>query len=164
MLDRERRRRGLTVVELIIVVGIIATLAVLAIPGLLSSRKNSNEASAIGTLRLLATSQTAFREADKDSDGQADYAGTLAELAQANLVDDLVGSGSKHGYVFDLGRSPTRPDTLWFALGSPAVPGSTGDRWFGVNHAGVIFYTTGPAPVFDPNTCLIPAGMLPVGQ
>lgn len=163
MAKRARRRRGFTVVEMIVVVGVIAIIAVIAIPGLLSSRKSSNEASAIATLRLIASSQTTFREADKDGDGQADY-GTLPELSQANLVDEVVGTGSKHGYVFDVGRSAARPDTLWFALASPAVPGSTGDRWFAVNHAGVIFYTGGPAPVFDTGTCLIPVGMLPVGK
>lgn len=162
MLERERRR-GLTVIELIVVLSILAAIAVLAIPGLLSSRKSSNETSAIATLRLIATSQTAFREADKEGDGESDY-GTLAELAQANLIDDAVGSGSRAGYVFDLARSATRPDTLWIVLASPVVPGSTGDKWFAVNHGGVVFYTSGPAPTYDANTCLIPAGMLPVGQ
>ncbi len=163
MLQRGRRRQGFTVLELIVVVGVIAAIAVIAVPGLMSSRKHSNETSAIATLRLVAVAQATFREADKDGDGEVNY-GTLLQLAQANLVDDGVGAGSKHGYVFEVGPSGAQPGIRWFGLGSPVVPGETGDRWFAVNHAGVVFFTTGPAPVFDTGTCLIPAGMQPVGR
>lgn len=149
---------------MIVVVAVIALIAVIAIPGLLSSRKTSNETSAAATLRLIATSQVTFRDADKDNDGQADY-GTLVELAQADLIDDLVGSGSKSGYVFDLAISPTQPGAMWVALASPAARGATGDRFLAINHGGVIFYTaSGAAPVLDPATCLIPAGMVPLGN
>jgi prepilin-type N-terminal cleavage/methylation domain-containing protein len=155
------RRRGFTVVELIAVVSIIALIAVLAIPGLLSSRRSANETSAVAALRLIATAQAAFREADKDNDAQADYA-TLPELYQVGLLDEVLGSGEKNGYRFEVAPSAGQPTVLWFAMANPIVPGSTGERAFVVNHAGVVFYTGG-AVTLNTTDCLIPTGCQPVG-
>lgn len=153
-------RSGMTVVEMIIVVSVIALIALISIPGLLSSRKHSNETSAIATLRMIATSQSVFREGDKDGDGRANYA-TLAELSQAGLVDEVVSAGTKHGYVIEVGVSSTAPETLWFAVANPVVPGSTGDRYFAMNHAGVVFYTDRARVLLNTGDCLI-NGMFPV--
>lgn len=149
-------------IELIAVVSIIAIIAVLSIPGVLSSRRSANETSAVAALRLIATSQTAFREADKDNDGQADY-GTLAELSSVGLLDEVLGAGTKSGYRFDVAPSTTTPTALWFAVANPIVPGSTGERAFVVNHAGVVFYTGRGTLALNTTDCLIPTGCLPVG-
>jgi type II secretory pathway pseudopilin PulG len=156
------RRSGLTIVEMIIVVSVIALIAIISIPGLLSSRKYSNETSAIASLRLIATSQTLFREGDKDGNGQANY-GTLAALSNVGLIDGVVGSGRKHGYLIQAGPSTTAPETLWFAVANPISPGGSGDRYFAVNHAGVVFYTDRAAVALNTTDCVI-TGMLPVGQ
>jgi prepilin-type N-terminal cleavage/methylation domain-containing protein len=74
---------GFTLVEMMIVVAIIAIIASMAIPNLLSSRLTANETAAVATLKALvsAQSQAVSRDAvDIDGDGQGEYL-FLAELS-----------------------------------------------------------------------------------
>jgi type IV pilus assembly protein PilA len=58
--------KGFTLIELMIVIAIIAIIAAIAIPGLLSSQRASNERSASTSLKTLSTAEADFRANDRD--------------------------------------------------------------------------------------------------
>jgi len=160
-----QRKKGFTLIELMIVIAIIAIIAAIAIPNLLAARKNGNEAAAIGALKTLNSAQTLYREGDKDSNTTLDY-GNIQQLSNTTMIDGVLGGGTKQGYVFDCRPSSTTGQFLWFANANPAAPTTTGDRYFCTNHAGVIYYTAGQGASIVINTadCSIPTTLLPVGK
>lgn len=159
-------KKGFTLIELMIVIAIIAIIAAIAIPNLIEARKHGNEAAAIGALKTINTSQTLFREGDKDGNSRLDY-GSLLQLSDTTLIDGVLGSTLKQGYVFACQPASTTPEFLWFATANPASPTTTGDRYFCTNHAGVIYYTGlngATIPMNTSNCDILPTTTLPVGK
>jgi len=77
--------KGFTLIELMIVIAIIAIIAAIAIPNLLSARLSSNETAAIATLRNIVSAQAQFQttvRADENNNGMGEY-GTFAEMSGA---------------------------------------------------------------------------------
>lgn len=143
--DEPRRKKGGMSAALIVVlvmgglcvvgVPVVAIVAAIAIPNLIEARKHGNEASAIGSLRTLTYSQAIYREREAGM-----KYGSLDELAKAELIDSRLGSGSKQGYVFEVGTFDDGQD--FWVKASPGVPGETGDRYFFLNSSGVISFST----------------------
>jgi len=85
--------RGFTLLELLIVVGIILIVATIAIPSLLRSRQSAQETAAVAQLRLINTAETTYLISNQNSYGD------LPSLITQGLLDSRF-AGSISGYNF----------------------------------------------------------------
>ncbi len=92
---------GFTLVELMIVVAIIAILAAVATPKLVSARLSANENATIATLRSIAAAQVQLQSSvaiDTDADGGGEY-GFFGELAGSAPIRDFNGGAPAVGTI-----------------------------------------------------------------
>jgi type IV pilus assembly protein PilA len=126
----KRRLQGFTLVEVMIVVAIIVLIAAIAIPGILRSRLNANEAAAVASVKTISWAATTYRTQNPG------YPANLSDLAAAvpAYIDRVLGSGTKQGYTFVLEGSAN----YYNVSAVPVTPNVTGVRTFFVDAAGII--------------------------
>jgi prepilin-type N-terminal cleavage/methylation domain-containing protein len=82
--------RGMTIMEMLLVLALVALLLALALPNFHAARIRNDEAAAVATLREIGKAQEIFRLAalvDEDGDGHGEYA----------LLGDLAGKSPSRG-------------------------------------------------------------------
>ena len=170
-LRNDRRAKGFSLIELLIVVAIILIIAAIAVPNMLRARISANEASAVSSVRTISRAEVTYFSV-YPSDGYAASLGALGGPAsacqptdtQACLIDASVASGQKSGYQFAAtGLLPTGSVNTAFVVGAaPITFNQSGVRDFCVATDGVIRAQNGSAgdsPITDISPC---AALVPI--
>lgn len=146
-----RRQRGFSLIELLIVVTIILIISAIAIPNLMHSKMQANEAAAVVTLQTLNSTAVMY------SNSYGTFPHALANLgpsggspgsssAAADLIDSGLATGVKSGYKFTLTVVSTDPagNVVSYAITAvPVTPGSTGQKAFYTDQSGTIRVSPG---------------------
>jgi prepilin-type N-terminal cleavage/methylation domain-containing protein len=141
-----KKQKGFSLIELLIVVAIILIIAAIAIPNLMRARMSANEASAVGSVRTINTSEVQY-----NSTYGTGFATSLAALGGAAgtctasnttacLLDSVLAGGQKSGYNF---TAPGANNNQTYTVTAvPVAVGQTGQRAFFSDQSGVIRYNT----------------------
>ena len=141
----KRKASGFSLIELLIVVAIILIIAAIAIPNLLKSRIAANQASAVGSLRTLNTSEITY-----STTYNTGFSPTLVALgppasgggnaASAGMIDSVLAAGTKSGYsfVYSTTAGTTGRYDTYTLNANPVTAGTTGTNYYFTDQSGVI--------------------------
>lgn|SRR5579871_2272583 len=145
-MPNNRRRRGFSLIELLIVIAIILIIVTVALPKLNNATRFAHETAAIKAIQTIHTVQVQYNSQ------YGHYATTLAELgppatggataSAADLIGNDLAQGEKSGYKFTMTGSPGG----YVINANPVTYGSSGSRTFFSDQSMVIRENYGPEP------------------
>jgi len=145
--------RGFSLIELLIVVAVILVIAAIAIPNLMRSRVAANQASAVGSLRVMNPAEATSSSTYGGYTPTLGYlgppsTGTTPVPSGAELIDSLLSGGSpganesaKSGYTFTYSAGVADGSGKIYSYSitaSPITPGTTGNNYYYTDQIGVI--------------------------
>ena len=141
-----KRRRGFSLIELLIVIAIILIIITIALPRLTRARMYTQEVAAIAAIRTIHTAQTQYYSQFSR------YATSLAELgppasgsanaSAADMIGNDLANGKKQGYVFTV----TGNQGGYVINANPVNYGTSGTRTFFCDQSMVVHENYGPEP------------------
>jgi len=130
MINLQRRRRGFSLIELLIVIAIILVIIMLAAPRFSAAQRMTRETSAMVSIRTIHTAQVQYQSQ------YGKYAGSLTELGPptsgaasasgAGLIDGTLAAGEKDQYKFAI----TGNGAGYVINANPLTYGKSGNRTF----------------------------------
>jgi len=165
-----KKQKGFSLIELLIVVAIILIIAAIAIPNLLRSRMAAAQASAVGSVRTINTAAISYNStygngfppslASIGNNGT-----TSVTCTNAELIDTVLTSGTKQGYTFVVTHGTVQVTSSasscsagygysdgYMVTATPVTVGTTGQTSYCSDPSGVIRFNptgatnAGPSP------------------
>ena len=141
-----RKRRGFSLIELLIVIAIILIIITIAVPNLTRARMHAQETAAIAAIKTIHTAQVQYYST------YGKYATSLTELgpppngapgaAAADIIGNDLANGLKQGYRFTV----TGSGGGYIINANPDVFGNSGSKTFYSDQSMVIKVNEGPEP------------------
>ena len=136
---QSRSITGFTLVEIMVVVGIIVVLATLAIPNVMRARINSNEAAAVANLRSLYNVLQLYYMSN-DNEYPSVLSSLIPPSSNPGYIDPELANGSKLGYLYSYNYID---EDSFYINANPRSPGKTGKRYFYIDEIGVVLGDSG---------------------
>ncbi len=128
-------KKGFTLVELLVAVGILMILLLLVVPNLWRARINSNESVAVSNLKSLNSAlQMYYINNDYFPE---DLTKLIPPESDPGYIDPNLTDGSAAGYTLEYNFEGE--DTFYINAG-PRRPGRTGNRCFYIDETGEVRY------------------------
>ena len=139
-----KNQKGFSLIELLIVVAILLIISAIAIPSYLRSRMQANEASAVGSVRMINTAAMTYSSTYVD----VGFPANMADMGGANpcsatstsacILEDMLSQGTKSGYSFVWTGDGASPSIAYALTATPLIVGGSGQRMFCTDQTGVI--------------------------
>jgi len=156
-----KKNKGFSLIELLIVVAIILIIAAIAIPNLIRSKMQANEASAVASLRTMNTAEVTYQNTYQIFGTQAQIGSNanpcVPAAADACLIDMLLtnataAANAKSGYYFKISNVT---NATYSTEAEPANQGTTGVRGF-CSDQNLVLYWVNPGGAMG--TCTTAGG------
>jgi type IV pilus assembly protein PilA len=146
MFQSSNRRRGFSLIELLIVIAIILIIITIALPKFTSAQRFARETAAMAAIRTIHTMEVQYYSQF------GKYATSLTELgpptsgapgpAAADLIDNNLASGEKGGYKFVMSANSGG----YIVNANPVTYGVSGSRTFYSDQSMVLRQNYGQEP------------------
>jgi len=141
-----KRRRGFSLIELLIVIAIILIIITIAMPKLTNAKKFAQETAALRAIQTIHTAEVQYNSQ------YGRYAVSLVELgppasgaasaAAADLIGNDLANGTKQGYKFTVAGNAGG----YIVNANPVTYGTDGNKTFFSDQTMTIHENVGPEP------------------